>query len=191
MQQTPGYGIILIIIVAALSLVAGLAVVVVTSSESIRLASLQQVTANPSTPTLPPTPAVAVSESPTAVETGTSPTLTATVQPTPPAETNTPVASETPTVTPTASGTMIPTLAPDAVALGRISTINNSTARLRSAAGLDGKVISAVQAGEYVQILGGLTTVDEIDWIPVRINSGLSGWVSADLVETLSTAAPE
>lgn len=189
MQNSSGYGIILIIVVAALSLVAGLVVVVATSSESIRLASLQQITAHPSTSTTSPVPlaSIAASESPTAA---TTLVQTATNQPTRSAQTNTPIPSETPTVTATASGTPVPTLAPDAIALGKISTINNSTARLRSAAGLDGKVISAVQAGEYVQILGGVTTVDEIDWVPVRINSGLNGWISADLVETLSTATP-
>ncbi len=190
MQNSSGYGIILIIVVAALSLVAGLVVVVATSSESIRLASLQQITAHPSTSTTSPIPlaSIAASESPTAA--ATTLVQTATNQPTRSAQTNTPIPSETPTVTATASGTPVPTLAPDAIALGKISTINNSTARLRSAAGLDGKVISAVQAGEYVQILGGVTTVDEIDWVPVRINSGLNGWISADLVETLSTAIP-
>lgn len=192
MQNSSGYGIILIIVVAVLSLVAGLVVVVATSSESIRLVSLRQGSADPLTSTASPTPLAPLTTSEAPTVTVTPEAQTATVQPTPRvAATNTPVPSETPTVTATASGTPVPTLAPDAIALGRIVTINNSTARLRSAAGLDGKVISAVQAGEYVQVLGGVTTADEIDWLPVRINSGLNGWISADLVETLSTATPE
>jgi uncharacterized protein YgiM (DUF1202 family) len=186
MQHTPFYGTILIVVVAALSLIAGLAVVIATSPESIRLANLQQATAQPATATQ------------FATQTSTASAVTATSVPTATAEvtkTSTPEAlvSETPTETPTEpviTGTPFPTLAPDAIALGQIVTVNNSTARLRSAPGLDGKVISAVLAGEYVQVLGGLTTVDEIDWLPVRINSGINGWISADLVETITTATP-
>jgi len=188
MQHTPFYGTTLIIIVAVLSLVAGLVVVVATSPESIQLAALRQVTAQPPTITAAPmTP-----ETPTPTATSAEPTLTVTVGATQATET---AATETPQPlteppTATATGTAYPTLAPDAIALGQISTINNSTARLRSGPGLDTKVIYAVQAGEYVQVLGGPTKVDEIDWIPVRVTSGVNGWISADLVDTLAEATP-
>jgi uncharacterized protein YgiM (DUF1202 family) len=192
MQHTPFYGTILIVIVAALSLIAGLAVVLATSPESIRLAALQQAT--------PHTTAAAVAQNATPVATETAVAevtatlaLSSTPQVTPSGGANTATVEVTLTATETATatGTAFPTLAPDAIALGRIATNNNSTARLRSAAGLEGRVVAAIQAGEYVQILGGTTTMDEIDWLPVRSNSGVNGWISADLVETLSTATPD
>lgn len=195
MQHTPIYGTVLIIIVAALSLVAGLVVVIATSPESIQLANIQQVTAAPHTATSVPV-VVAQSETPTPTVTlgAAGPTATSTAPATQATEdqTQTTDTPEPPTVVPTetATGTAFPTLAPDAIALGQISTINNSTARLRSGPGLDTKVISAIQPGEYVQVLGGPTTVDDIDWIPVRATSGLNGWISADLVETLAEATP-
>lgn len=184
MQHTPFYGTILVVVVAALSLIAGLAVVIATSPESIRLANLQQATAQPATATVPAT----LPSTPTGTPEPTA-TVAVTATATPQASiSETP--TEVPTETPAITGTAFPTLAPDAIALGQIVTTNNSTARLRSAPSLEGKVISAVQAGEYVQVLGGLTTMDDINWLPVRINSGLNGWISADLVETLTTATP-
>lgn len=203
MHHSPSYGTILIIIVAALSLVAGLVVVMVTSPDSIRIGSQVQsgTLATPSGPTktarvAPPSPTATqntnVSNSPTVTVTADTVTLlptqigaSITLAPT-----LTPVPTELPAMTPTLTPTLFPTLAPDAVAIGVIVTQNNSTARLRSLPSLAGKVIAAVPSGDLVQVLGNATKSDDVAWLPVRLNNGLSGWVADALVQPLTTPKP-
>lgn len=180
MQHPPSYGTILVIAVSALSLVAGLIVVLVTSPDSIKLGSqLQGVSAVTATPTaIPPTDAPA----PTATLAPTQPPTTPTPKPTRgPTATFEALDTSTPEFSPTPEGPVIPTKSPDAVSVGKIFTNDNSTARLRSAPSLDGKVIEAIEAGEYVQVLGPVTKADDIEWLPIRHNK-TSGWVAKALV---------
>jgi Bacterial SH3 domain len=193
MQHPHSYGTILVIVVSALSLVAGLVVVMVTSPDSIKLGSQLQgvgevtVTAT----TLPVTAAatdltpsasatLAVASTPTSLAT-TAPFSTATLGPTATLES---LFTATPELTPPVPVPVVPTLAPDAVSVGIIKTDNNSTARLRSQPSLDGKVVEAIQQGEYVQVLGPVTKADDIDWLPIRHNK-TSGWVAKALVSPL------
>jgi hypothetical protein len=183
--------------VAALSLMAGLIVVIVTSPDSIRIGSQSQlpVVTETAAATAPITAsadgtqgAASSTVEATGVVAGASPTpVAATVTPFP---TFTPRPTDAPAVTPTITPTLFPTLAPDAVAIGVIVTQNNSTARLRSLPGLEGKVIAAVPAGDLVQVLGNATKVDDIAWLPVRLNSGLNGWIADALVVPLTTPKP-
>lgn len=183
MQHSPSYGTILVIVVSALSLAAGLVVVMVTSPDSIRLGSqIQAANETTSAGVL------------TGGATSTATAVTSTPVPTPPAtaapiplptgaSATTPVvaASDTPEATSTAAGPIVPTLAPDALSIGQIVTDNNSTARLRSLPGLEGKVIEAIPTGEYVQVLGKSQKADDIEWLPIRHNN-LIGWVAKGLV---------
>ena len=206
MHHPPSYGTILIILVAALSLVAGLVVVIVTSPDSIRIGSQVQsgtlvTTAAPNGSTKT---AVAAEQSPTVSQNTNgvhTPTLTVTADfgaglPTPIEVSTTRVSPLTPAptvlpaITATITPTLFPTLAPDAVAIGVIVTLNNSTARLRSLPSLEGKVIAAVPAGDLVQVLGNATKSDDVAWLPVRLNNGLSGWVADALVQPLTTPKP-
>ena len=122
-----------------------------------------------STPASTPT----VTAAPTLLPTQASPTTPAVA------------ASDTPEATATTAGPIVPTLAPDALSIGQIVTDNNSTARLRSLPGLEGKVIEAIPTGDYVQVLGKSQKADDIDWLPVRHNN-LIGWVAKGLVVPVS-----
>jgi len=180
MQHPPSYGTILVVVVSALSLVAGLVVVMVTSPDSIKLGTQLQ-GFNAVTVTATPQIATATAEPPTATPLATqtaSPTAAVTLAPT---ATLGPLFTDTPAFTPTPLGPVIPTLAPDALSIGIINTDNNSTARLRSQPSLDGKVIEAIAQGEYVQVLGPVNKVDDIEWLPIRHNN-VSGWVAKALV---------
>lgn len=180
MQHPPSYGSILVIAVSALSLVAGLIVVMVTSPDSIKLGSqLQGVSQVTVTPTaLPPTTEPSATATPAPTQPTLAPTLKVTRGATatfPPQDTSTPEFTSTP------EGPVIPTQAPDAVSVGKVVTDNNSTARLRNQPSLDGKVIEAIAAGEYVQVLGPVTKADDIEWLPIRHNK-TSGWLAKALI---------
>ncbi len=182
MQHPPSYGTILVVVVSALSLVAGLVVVMVTSPDSIKLGSQLQIAGQTTaTLTASPVPATATVPPPTAAATSApnaTPTALVTSEPS-----ATPGPTETPGPTPTATGPAIPTQAPDAVAVGLVVTDNDSTARLRNKPSLDSTVIDAIPAGEYVQVLGASVKADDIDWLPVRHNK-VSGWVAKGLIQS-------
>jgi hypothetical protein len=99
-------------------------------------------------------------------------TWTATISPPP---------SETPR--PSATQTLTPTPVP-AVVRGT----GGQGVFLRDAAGLAGKKIASLQEGDVVELLGPAVEKDGTFWVPVRISSGISGWMA---LEFCATATPK
>ncbi len=174
----------LIVLVAALALIGGIAIVLVTSRDSLSFApeiwfgSQSSPVADPGQSPAAPT-ASAPGEDVTA-------TVVATETAAPATATSTPAPTETlgPTDAPTSSGTALP----EGVTAIAIVDLDGVAARVRDAPA--GKVIGAVLKGAQVQILQGRQVVDGVTWVEVRDNTGLTGWMSEDLLEYTATPQP-
>jgi hypothetical protein len=92
-----------------------------------------------------------------------------------------PAASTTPTLAPGASLTPLPTLPGGVVGQATVSLDSGTAGRLRDAPA--GRVIGGVLDGTVVQVLQGREVRDGITWIEIRDPSGLTGWMSADLLD--------
>ncbi len=162
----------LIVIVAALALVGGIVIVLVTSRDSLELApelwfGSQTAAAPTNTPPPSGTP------TPTAPEATATPTQEAVA----PRATHTPEPTlEAPTLTPTPENT----LPEGVVAIAQVS-FSGVAARLRDAP--NGRVIGALLKGTQVEILEGRQEADGIIWVEIRAETGETGWMSEDLLE--------
>ncbi|MCC7358912.1 MAG: hypothetical protein IT317_05515 [Anaerolineales bacterium] len=174
---------VMLVTISLAAILGGLAIVAVTSPQSLdlrRLLPFLQPTAAPTrTAGPPPTSTVTLTPEPF--------TATPTVTPTaPPAlVTSTATASEPPdtpggpTRTPTPTEVRLP---PDVRALAVITDkIGTLTARVRDVP--DGaEVIAALPAEASVQVLYGSQVVNQVEWVPVRVGGGRSGWIARFLL---------
>ena len=167
----------LIVIVAALALVGGIAIVLVTSRDSLELAPeiwfggaspVAQLTTAPATDT--PQAVTATPEPPTA----TVPAATSTLLPTPTLE---------PSLTPTPD-----TGLPQGVTALAEVALDAAAARLRDAP--NGRIIGALLRGTPVQVLTGREVLDGITWVEIRADTGETGWMAEDLLLIVTPAAP-
>ena len=173
----------MLVTISLAAVLGGLAIVAITSPQSLDLRRFL--------PFLQPTAA------PTRTA---SPTGTATVTLTPEPDTATPEPSRTsapalvtstaaplqpsdtpggPTRTPTPTKVFLP---PDVRALATITDkIGTLTARVRNVP--DGtEVVAALPAGASVQVLFGSQMVNGVEWVPVRLGQGRTGWIARFLL---------
>jgi hypothetical protein len=174
----------LLIIVAIMAVIGGLAIVVVTSPQSWQLgpmAWLQQrggtstqpaITHTPS-PTPSPLPATATA---TTVRATKAPVVTVTSTPAPATATRDTAATVTPTQV----------LPADVVALAVVVVEGATRARLRDSP--NGELtVTAVDNGTEVQVLAGNVKIDDIVWLQIRLASGEVGWMADYLLRITQT----
>jgi hypothetical protein len=177
---------ILLIITSVLAIGGGLAIVLITSSQSLQLSQngLLPVRATDSaTPTT----------SPTASDTLPPPTATLTPSGTPFVATSSPTA-ESPTPRPRGSPTASPTpslpsvkltddaLPSDVRGLAVVVPLANSqTARVRDLPN-GPKLVAAVAGGTRLQVLFGETVIDGVEWVEVRLDTLQTGWIARSLI---------
>ena len=172
----------LLIILSLLAVGGGLAIVLITSPQSLQLSqynvlparATDQPTSTPSptatdTP-LPPTVTLAHSSTPFV------PTASATaVRPTP-----RPLNSPTPTFSVLQLTDVA--LPPDVRGLAVVVPLANSqTARVRDLPNGD-RLVAAVAGGTQLQVLFGQATIDDIEWREVRLDTLQTGWIARNLI---------
>ena len=173
----------LLIIVAIMAVIGGLAIVVVTSPQSWQLgpmAWLQQRGGTSTQPVITDTPSPTPSPQPA---TATATTVHATQAPVV-TITSTPAA----TATRNAAATVTPTqvLPPDVVALAVVVVEGATRARLRDSP--NGELtVTAVDNGTEVQVLAGNVKIDDIVWLQIRLDSGEVGWMADYLLRITQT----
>jgi cytoskeletal protein RodZ len=173
----------LLIIVAIMAVIGGLAIVVVTSPQSWQLGpmawfqqrggtSTQPVSTSTPTPSPSPRPATAT---PTTAHATKAPVVTVT---------STPAA----TATRDTSATVTPTqeLPPDVVALAVVVVEGATRARLRDTP--NGELtVTAVDNGTEVQVLAGNVKIDDVVWMQIRLADGEVGWMADYLLRITQT----
>ncbi len=175
----------LLIIVAIMAVIGGLAIVVVTSPQSWQLgpmAWLQQrestatplaATETPPAPTPTPLPPTATATAPRPTQV---PVVTVTSTPAP----DTPTPDTAPTVTPTQ------VLPDDVIALAVVVIQGATRARVRDVPNGD-LTVTALDNGTEVQVLRGSVKVNDITWIQIRIAEGDTGWMADYLLRITQT----
>ncbi len=135
---------------------------------------------------------------------GAGPTRTATAQPTSAAATSaptavpTPAATRTPSLAPTTAP--VPTLAPRPAAqpVASPSPPAQETVVIANTGGLGGvlrdqpavgKQIAALREGQPLTVVE-RTQVDGAEWVHVRTDNGLDGWISSRIVASATPTAP-
>jgi len=177
----------LLIVISLLAIGGGLAIVLVTSPQSLLFSQSNFLPAratDPATPTASPTAS------------GTTPPPTATLAPSstrlPPAATVTVVS---PTAQPTRSPTPSPTpnfpivqltdvtLASDVRGLAVVKPLADSqTARVRDLPN-GPKLVAAVAGGTRLQVLFGQAVIDGVEWVEVRLSTLQTGWIARSLID--------
>ena len=173
----------LLLIVAVLAVVGGLAIVIVTSPQSWQYGPATWIQAMLTTPTKVLPTATEPTATPSPVP--TQPTATPTAQSTVLVFTATPTVliSPTPTLTPTDTPIPVP---PDVLALGTVTTQGTNTARVRNQPGGD-TVVAALANGTQVQVLGGKIQFQGVTWLQIRLPNGQVGWIADFLVHITQT----
>jgi len=172
----------MLIFISVAAVVGGLAIVAVTSPQSLdirRFLTFLQPTEAP-TATLGPTATPSATLTPEPPTSTLEPSATALLRTTATAtNTQPPPTPGGPTLTPTATRVVLP---PDVRALAVITDkVGTLTARVRDVP--DGaEVIAALPAGAGVQVLFGSQVVNGVEWVPVRLNRGRTGWVARFLL---------
>jgi RHS repeat-associated protein len=72
-----------------------------------------------------------------------------------------------------------------------IGKVVASGLNFRKLPGMAGKVISVLQWGTNVHIIGGGTFVDGLEWINVRLSNGVEGYVAANYIDTTKGTGAE
>jgi hypothetical protein len=174
----------LLVIVAIMAVIGGLAIVAVTSPQSWQLGPMAWLQQRGGTSTQP---IITVTPSP-------SPTpLPATITPTTVRATRAPVVTVTSTAavdtaTPDPIATVTPTqeLPPDVVALAVVVVEGATRARVRDTPnGVN--TVTAVENGTEVQVLAGNVKIDDITWLQIRLTSGDVGWMADYLLRITQT----
>jgi hypothetical protein len=170
----------LIVVVAALALVGGVAIVLLTSGDSLSLApdiwfgsaSPQPTLAAPATATATPAAVGQATDAPTQAPVATQ-------------------APSTQTGLPTEAATqsaLTETLPPVSQAVTAEVVLQGVAARLRDAPG--GHVVGALLRGTLVEVLDGREVQDGVTWVEVRDPSGLTGWMAEDLLQIVEEPPP-
>jgi uncharacterized hydrophobic protein (TIGR00271 family) len=128
------------------------------------------------TSTLTPTPTPGPTPTPTMTPT---PTRTATPMPTP-TPTRPPTETATATPTPTSTPTATPTMTPTPVITGVVVDTGGRGVRVRASPGE--KTIAAWPEGTHVTIIAGPESAQGQDWLRVRGDKGIEGWVAAEYI---------
>ena len=186
MHQSQSQMNILLVIVAILAVIGGLAIVIVTSPQSWQYGPATWIQALLTSPTAVPPPVVTPTETPSPVP--TVPTATPTAQSTVLAFTATPTIEIIPTevVTPTDTPNPLPA---DVTALAIVQTSGGISARVRNQPNGD-TVVAALPNGTQVQVLGGKVNFDTVDWVQIRMTNGQVGWIAAFLLHITMTVTP-
>jgi len=183
MQHSQSQVNVLLILVAIMAVLGGLAIVIVTSPQSWQYGPATWLQALIHTPTPFPT-AVPPTLTPTAVP--DTPTAAPTARPTSRA-TATLGATETDTATPDLAPSDTPSPLPtDVIALAVVVVQNAESARVRDQPGGD-TVVAAVPAGTEVQVLGGKVEFNNVVWLQIRVASGQVGWIADFLLRITKT----
>jgi hypothetical protein len=175
---------VLLVIVAIMAVVGGLAIVVMTSPQSWQLgpmAWLQQRGGTSTQPKITPTPSATPSPRPatataTTVRATQAPVVTVTSTPAPATATRNAAATITPTQV----------LPADVVALAVVVVEGATSARLRDSP--NGELtVTAVDNGTEVQVLAGNVEIDNIVWLQIRLDGGEVGWMADYLLRITQT----
>jgi len=185
MQNSQSQMNLLLVIVAVLAVVGGLAIVIVTSPQSWQYGPQAWIQALIHTPTPFPT-----ALPPTATPTGVpnTPTVAPTARPTSrvaPTLGATQADTATPELAPSATPIALPT---DVVALAVVVVQNAESARVRNQPGGD-SVVVAVPSGTEVQVLSGKVEFNNVVWLQVRVPSGQVGWIADFLLRITKTVS--
>ena len=176
---------ILLIVVAILAVVGGLAIVVVTSPQSWQLGPVAwlQSRAGTSTPdaalvtTGRPSPSPAVASATATVPPATkAPAVTVTSVP----------ATSTATLEQTATLTATQVLPADVIALAVVVVEGASKARVRDKPNGD-LLVAAVEDGTQVQVLAGNIDINDVHWLQIRLPDGQEGWIADFLLRITQT----
>lgn len=173
---------IMLILLSIAAVVGGLAIVAVTSPQSLDLSRFLPFLQATAAPTVTPGPTATPSATltpPPATDTPVAPNTAPPLVTSTPTNTEPPPTPGGPTRTPTATRIVLPT---DVRALAVITDkVGTLTARVRDVP--DGaQVIAALPAGTGVQVLFGSQIVNGVEWVQVRLNRGRVGWVARFLL---------
>ena len=173
----------LLVLVAVLAVVGGLAIVAATSPQSFQLGSLLGLFGVASA-----TPAATSTSAPTASPTLAEPTATVEGTPTrrptllPALVTSTALpATPAPLASPTATEVQLPL---DAVALAEVQAQDALNGRVRDLPNGD-VVIAVVPNGEQVYVLQGQQAIGNVVWMEVRLADGQTGWMADFLLKII------
>ena len=175
----------LLIIVSLLAVVGGLAIVLVTSPQSLQLF---QNSFLPARATDAPSPSASpiASDTPPASATATASAtrVLTTAAPTAVSPTPRPTTSPTPSPTPTFSIVQLTDVAlpADARGLAVVKPLADSqTARVRDLPS-GSKLVAAVAGGTRLQVLFGDVMADDVEWVEVRLDTLQTGWIARSLI---------
>ncbi|MEP7357824.1 MAG: hypothetical protein ABI847_11325, partial [Anaerolineales bacterium] len=186
----------LLVIVSLLAVAGGLAIVLVTSPQSLQLSQLNllppratepaSATATPTASGTPlPATASLVPSSTHGAPTGTATAVIVAASATAPG-------SATPSLTPTNSIIQLTTaaLAPDVRGLAVVkNNANGQTVRIRDLPN-GPKLVLAVAPGTRLEVLFGDVVVNGIEWVEVRLKSFRTGWIARSLITFTFERAP-
>jgi hypothetical protein len=174
----------LLIVVAIMAVLGGLAIVVVTSPQSWQLGPMAWLQQRGGTPTL-----AVITHTPSPTTSPLPPTITATTA----RATQVPVVTVTSTPapstpTPGVEATITPTqeLPADVVALAVVVVEGATSARVRETPNGD-VTVTAVENGTEVQVLEGNVEIDGVRWLQIRLADGDVGWMAEFLLRITQT----
>jgi hypothetical protein len=176
----------LLIILSVLAIGGGLAIVLVTSPQSLLLSQYNLLpgrTTDPATLTASPT-ATGTPLPPSATLAPSSTRLPPAATVTVASPTASPTGSPTPSPTPTFPVIQLPngTLPSDVRGIAVVKPLADSqTARVRDLPN-GSKLVAAVAGGTRLQVLFGQAVVDDIEWVEVRLNTLQTGWIARSLI---------
>jgi hypothetical protein len=172
----------LLILVSLLAVGGGLAIVLITSPQSLQLSRYNFLPAratDPATPTASPT-ATDTPLPPSATRAPTSTPFMPTATVTAARSTPQPLSSPTPTVNVGDLTDVV--LAADVRGLAVVVPLANSqTARVRDLPAGE-RLVAAVAGGTRLQVLFGQAVVDGVEWAEVRLDTLQTGWIARSLI---------
>jgi len=184
MRQSHSQTNTLLILVALLAVIGGLAIVAVTSPQSFQFNLLALLTRQA-------TRTPAATDAPTATATAAAPTTTVTATPTrrptsgvPALVTSTsaaPTATPQPLASPSATAIELPD---NAVALAEVVVQDADNGRVRDLPNGD-TVIAIVPNGTQIYVLPGQQEINAVIWMEVQLPNGQTGWMADFLLKIL------
>ncbi|MEP7357561.1 MAG: hypothetical protein ABI847_10010 [Anaerolineales bacterium] len=175
----------LLVIVAIMAVLGGLAIVAVTSPQSWQLGPMAWLQQRGGTSTQQPVLTATPSPSPSPLAATATATL---VRPTqaPVVTVTSTRAADTATPDPVATVTPTQELPPDVVALAVVVVEGATRARVRDLPNGE-NTVTAVENGTEVQVLVGSVKINDITWLQIRLPSGDVGWMADYLLRITQT----
>jgi hypothetical protein len=184
MRQTHSQVNTLLVLVAVLAVVGGLAIVAATSPQSFQLGSLLAFFGGPSatpTPTTTSAPTVTATVAEATATIAVTPTRRPTLLPALVTTAQPATATTQLSASPTATEIQLPA---DAVALAEVQVLDAVNGRVRDVPNGD-VVIAVVPNGTQVFVLQGQQQIGDVIWMEVRTPDGQTGWMADFLLKII------